>query len=70
MRATYLAELIGCRTQKPAPDFVSEGVTGSARALLARTCAVADVRIFQVGPLDKAFRGAHKGRFKAMPSST
>jgi hypothetical protein len=39
MRATYLAESIGCRTQKPAADFVSEGVTGSARALLARTRA-------------------------------
>jgi hypothetical protein len=39
---------------------------------LARTCAIADVRIFQVSALDKALRGvnADKGPPRPVPSST
>ena len=39
---------------------------------LARTCAIADVRIFQVTALDKALRGvnADKGPPRPVPSST
>ena len=39
---------------------------------LARTCAIADVRIFQVSALDKALRGvdADKGLPRPVPSST